>query len=153
QIQETLTRLALALKVIDEATYREVLADVEAGKGLQGVLLQQRGVAEAKVTALLQKQTALRFADVATWTRGEFEWTTELPAEYPECRINPLAVFFEYVRLRYDGETLRRAAEERGAWTLQVQQSLWFRFDRDFADLPQTREVAEKLLDAQGRAI
>lgn len=36
---------------------------------------------------------------------------------------------------------------------MQVQQSLWFRFDRDFADLPQTREVAEKLLDAQGRAI
>lgn len=153
QIQETLTRLALALGVIDEATYREVLADVEAGKGMQGVLLQQRGVAEAKVTALLQKQTAIRYADVATWTRGQFEWTTELPAEYPVCRINPMAVFFEYVRMRYDGETLRRAAEERAAWTLQIQQSLWFRFDRDFADLPQTREVAEKLLNAQGRAI
>jgi tetratricopeptide (TPR) repeat protein len=153
QIQETLTRLAFSLRVIDEATYQAVLAEIEAGQGPQGELMKQRGVPAAKVEALLQKQVALRFADVCTWTSGDFEWTSELPATYPEFRINPLAVFFEYVRLRYDGDTLKRAAEERSTWTLHVQQSLWFRFDRDFADLPQTREVAKRLLDSQGRTI
>lgn len=154
QIQETLTRLAFSLRVVDEATYQAVLADIEAGRGPQGELMKQRGVPAAKVDALLQKQVALRFADVCTWTAGEYEWSAELPSTpWPECRVNPLAVFFEYVRLRYDGDTLRRAAEERSRWTLQVQQSLWFRFDRDFADLPQTREVAAKLLDGQGRPV
>lgn len=154
QIQETLTRLAMRFQLINEETYNTILEAVNSGSGrLQGELMVDHGVPQDKVEALLQRQCALRFADVCTWQQGRFEWIPELPDSFPECRINPLNVFIEYVRQRHTPETLERAAEQLATARVRRHDDLFFRYDREFSDLPGTREVAAQLLEASGRPV
>lgn len=146
QLDETLLRLALRLKAIDQATFSTVIEASNSGdKVLHGQQLVACGVPQATVDALLERQTAVRFADLCTWTSGRYRWSPDLPKEIPGSPTTTVAVFVEYIKLRFTPEMLKRAAQQTTGKVLVKIPDLWQRHRKAVAAHPATKQLMAKL--------
>ena len=145
---ESLLRLAKRFGQIDDDTFNSVVKLLnENATQSQEAAMAAAGVPAPKLDALQKRQTAIRFADVCMWSAGNYRFKPELPDAIPGEPVDPIAVFSEYLKLKFKPDDIRKLAADFAQQSPTIDDS---RFNIYKGYVGPKSDIAEAIVKAKG---